>query len=503
MAGPEEPVAVAEAGAWFEANWSPDLRLGDWWERLARSGWGFPAWPKEWFGRGIESRAARAVGAERLRRGVFGPPTGIATFLAAPTIFAHGTDDQKQRFLPGIASGRDIWCQLFSEPGAGSDMASLQTSAVRDGDEWVVNGQKVWTSGAQFSRFGILIARTDPDVPKHKGLTFFLIDMQQPGVEVRPLREMTGESSFNEVFLSDARVHDNDRLDALGEGWRVAMTTLGNERDPSNAGLASGGGSLIGKPDLDLTVAEYQRLRAATIDAFSFSIGGGVGPLLDGLLRSFGRGADPVTRQRFAAIKSMRDTQRWTAERAKASARAGAVPGPETSTLKLGGTRISRAIRDLGFAAMGPHGMLADDDSPTEGLFQKYAMFVQAGSIAGGSDEVQHNIIGERALGLPKEPDDSRNKPFRDVPVGTQRPNRWLSVQPGPAGDGGSDHALTGIAVRSRDGVDGGGWAHRGQNRFQDRTHAHQPLRADDHFPQRFELLPSDAVREVFHRTRS
>ncbi len=412
---------VAEAVAWFEENWSPDLRLGDWWDRLGNSGWGFPGWPAQWFGKGLKTGVARAVIGERLRRGVFGPPTGIATFLAAPTILAHGTDEQKQRYMPGIATGRDVWCQLFSEPGAGSDMASLQTKAVRDGDEWIITGQKVWTSGAQYSRYGILIARTDPDVPKHKGITYFLIDMQQPGVEVRPLREMTGDAAFNEVFFTEARVSDSDRLDGLGEGWRVAMTTLSNERDPSNPGLGGGGGSLIGSPDLDLTVTEYLKVQAATIDGFSFSIGGGVGPVLDALLTDFDRTGDPMTRQRFAAIKSMRETSKWSAERAKAAARAGAQPGPETSTLKLAGTRTSRAIRDLGFAAMGPHGMLLGEDAPAEGLFHKYALFVQASSIAGGSDEVQHNIIGERALGLPKEPDDSRDKPFRELRVGTQK----------------------------------------------------------------------------------
>ncbi len=166
--------------------------LGEWWGRLGRSGWGFPAWPAEWFGKGLPPAVARAVVADRLRRAVFGPVGGIATFLAAPTILTCGNDEQKQRFMPGIATGADIWCQLFSEPGAGSDMASLQTRAVRDGDEWVVTGQKVWNSGAQCARYGILIARTDPDVPKHKGITYFLIDMDQPGVEVRPLREMTG-----------------------------------------------------------------------------------------------------------------------------------------------------------------------------------------------------------------------------------------------------------------------------------------------------------------------
>ena len=420
-ASPHETV-LAEAGAWLDANWSVDLNLGDWWDRLGRSGWGFPAWPAQWFGRGLGSGPARAVIADRLRRRVFGPPSGISTFLAAPTILAHGTDDQKQRYLQGIATGRDIWCQLFSEPGAGSDMASLQTRAERDGDEWVVNGQKVWTSGAQYARYGILIARTDPSQPKHRGITYFLIDMQQPGIEVRPLREMTGEAAFNEVFLTDARVHDRDRLDGLGEGWRVAMTTLSNERDPSNPGLGGGGGSLIGRPDLSLTVAEYQKVQASTIDAFSFSIGGGISAVLDGLVQSSGRNTDPVSRQRLMKIKSMRETQRWTAERAKAAARVGAQPGPETSIMKLAGSRMSRAVRDLGFEVQGPHAMLSEPDAALDGLFYKYAMFVQAGSIAGGSDEVQHNIIGERALGLPKEPDDSRDKPFRDVRVGTQKP---------------------------------------------------------------------------------
>lgn len=201
------------------------------------------------------------------------------------------------------------------------------------------------------------------------------------------------------------------------------MTTLSNERDPSNPGLGPGGGSLIGKPDLDLTVAEYLKVQAATIDGFSFSIGGGVGAVLDGLLKDFERTSDPITRQKFVAIKSMRDTSRWSAERAKAAARSGAQPGPETSTLKLAGTRASRAIRDLGFAAMGPHGMLIDGDAPANSLFHKYALFVQASSIAGGSDEVQHNIIGERTLGLPKEPDDSKDKPFNELRVGTQKPH--------------------------------------------------------------------------------
>jgi alkylation response protein AidB-like acyl-CoA dehydrogenase len=278
----------------------------------------------------------------------------------------------------------------------------------------------VWTSGAQFSRFGILIARNHPDVPKHRGITYFLIDMDQPGVEVRPLREMTGETAFNEVFLTEARVPDADRVGELGEGWRVAMITLANERDPGNPGLGAGGGSLIGRPDLGLTVAQYRERQARETDAFSFAISGGVGDVLDGLVRDFQRTSDPVIRQRLMQLQAMRQTQRWAGQRGKAGAKGGQ-PGPETSTLKLAGSLMGRAVRDLGFDVMGPSGMLVGDDAPAGGLFHQYALFVQATSIAGGSDEVQRNIIGERALGLPKEPDESRDRPFRELRVGTQR----------------------------------------------------------------------------------
>ncbi|MBI1844662.1 MAG: acyl-CoA dehydrogenase family protein, partial [Actinobacteria bacterium] len=171
----------AEAGAWFDKNWDPELTLGEWWERLAESGWGLPTWSEEWFGKGFNSDQAAIVAQERKRVGAYGPPSGIGIMMAGPTIVNHATDEQKQRFLPAMVSGKEVWCQLFSEPGSGSDLASLSTRAVRDGDEWIVNGQKVWTSGAQFSKWGILIARTNVDVPKHKGVTYFVIDMDQPG----------------------------------------------------------------------------------------------------------------------------------------------------------------------------------------------------------------------------------------------------------------------------------------------------------------------------------
>jgi alkylation response protein AidB-like acyl-CoA dehydrogenase len=394
----------ADAARWFADNWNPSLILGEWWQLLADAGWAFPAWPEGYGGRGLPSDAAKAAVQARHEAGAFGPPSGIATFLTAPTLMHYGTDDQLDRYMPGIVNGRDIWCQLFSEPGSGSDMASLATRAERDGDEWVINGQKVWNSGAQYARYGILIARTDPEQPKHRGITYFLIDMHQPGVEVRPLREMTGDAAFNEVFFSDARVSESDRLGELGEGWRVAMTTLSHERDPGNPGTGGGGGQAFGRIDLTLTVDQYRRQLAESVDGFSLSMSGGAGPLFDRLVEQYGANHDPVMRQRLAELLTMRRTARWSAQRAAAAVKAGGQPGPEVSTLKLLGSAMGRRTRDLGLEAMGADGMLWGDDAPERGLFHSYAMFTPAGSIAGGSDEIQHNIIGERVLGLPREP---------------------------------------------------------------------------------------------------
>jgi alkylation response protein AidB-like acyl-CoA dehydrogenase len=357
----------------------------------------------------------------RVEVGAYGPPGGVATTLAAPTILSYGTEQQKRRFLPGIASGRDIWCQLFSEPGAGSDMAGLQTRAVRDGDEWVVTGQKVWNSGAQYADMAILIARTDPDVPKHRGITYFLIDMCQPGVDVRPLREMTGEAAFNEVFLTEARVPDANRLGDLNDGWRVAMTTLSHERDPGNPGMSQGGGSFLGRPDLTRSVGAHQHRQQEARDGFSMAVAGGISGLLDSLVARFGGAADPMVRQELMRIYTLRMIMKWSGQRAKAAARAGQQPGPEVSTLKLTGSQLGRMIRDLGLRVAGPYGTLMGDESPGGGVFQTYSLFTPAMSIAGGSDEVQRNIIGERVLGLPKEPDDSRELPYRQLRVGTQR----------------------------------------------------------------------------------
>lgn len=407
----------ADASRWFAEKWDPTMPLGEWWELLAGAGLAFPGWPEGFGGRGLSSADAQAVIRARREAGAFGPPSGIATFLTAPTLLSYGTDEQKQRYMPGIVTGRDVWCQLFSEPGSGSDMASLATRAERDGDEWIVNGQKVWNSGAQHAQYGILIARTDPEQPKHRGITYFLIDMTQDGVDVRPLREMTGDAAFNEVFFENARVADADRLGERGEGWRVAMTTLSHERDPENVGSAGGGGSAFGEVDLTLSVEEYRRQVEEQIDGFSLAMSGEVGTVLDRVIEQFESGGDPVMRQRLAELTSMRRAARLSGRRAAASVKGGGQPGPEVSTLKLVGSEVARRTRDIGLDAMGAEGMLWGDDAPERGLFHAYSMFTPALSIAGGSDEVQHNIIGERVLGLPREPGEQelRNAPWNDL----------------------------------------------------------------------------------------
>ena len=406
----------ADAQRWFAEYWDPDLPLGQWWQLLADSGWAFPSWPEGFGGRGLSSAATKAAVQARREAGAFGPPNGVATFLAAPTIMHYGTEEQKRKYIPKIVNGQEIWCQLFSEPGAGSDMAGLATKASRDGDEWIVNGQKVWNSGAQWAQYGILIARTDPQQPKHRGITYFLIDMEQDGVDVRPLKEMTGDAAFNEVFLNDARVAESDRLGDLGDGWRVAMTTLSHERDPDNAGM--GDTAAFGEIDLAESVGEYSATLSSKNDGFSLALSGGVTRVLEGVTSQFEASEDPKVRQKLASILEMRRTSRWSGMRAAAKIKSGGQPGPEVSTLKLLGSEMGRQIRDVGLESMGAHGMLYGQDAPVDGLFHAYSMFTPAQSIAGGSDEVQRNIIGERVLGLPREPGEKeqRELPWSELP---------------------------------------------------------------------------------------
>ncbi len=400
-----------EARSWFEANWDPSMPLGDWWDRLADSGWGYPSWPQQWFGRGLSGAAAKAATRARLDVGAFSAPVGIATMMVAPMLMQLGSPMQQERYLRGIATGRDIWCQLFSEPGAGSDLAGVQTKAVRDGDEWVVNGQKVWTSGGHYAKYAILVARTNPDVPKHRGLSFFLIDMRQPGVDPRPLRQMTGHAEFNEVFLTDARVPTDHLVGELGGGWAVAMNILLHERSSLDADNDSGGGLMA---DLDLSAPAGQFVATggaedSSMDAMAQANGERAKALLLRCLDHSGRRDDPVARQAVAEIVTLIDVARF----------AGGRLAPSVG--KLASTHLLRRVRDVGLGLLGAGGMLTGADAPLESVLADIALMTPGMSIAGGTDEIQRNIIGERELGLPPEPRVDKDLPFSELRQGTMR----------------------------------------------------------------------------------
>jgi alkylation response protein AidB-like acyl-CoA dehydrogenase len=417
-----------EARDWIEENFDPQLSLRAWLERLADSGWAQPGWPADWYGRGLPPDLAALTYAEFNLLDAPGPPAGLGVMLAAPTIIANGSDDLKRQFVRAVLIGDDAWCQLFSEPGAGSDLAGLQTKAERDGDEFVVNGQKVWTSGGQVADYGMLLARTDPDVPKHRGITYFAFPMNQPGVEVRPLIQMTGDSGFSEVFLSGARVAASAIIGELNGGWAVAVSTLGFER--TSLGTATGLGFRLTAPggsrflaQQEVSVGEF--IAASKSKARSFGIGGtamtagGITPLVT-LARELGRDTDPEVRQQIVRLWTLASANAWNGQRARAALRAGGRAGPEASLGKLMSARIGRQWRETGSLVAGPRGMLAGADGPLDGNLALQTLAAPGPSIYGGSDQIQRNIISERVLGLPREPDPSKTLPFRQLKIGTQ-----------------------------------------------------------------------------------
>jgi alkylation response protein AidB-like acyl-CoA dehydrogenase len=331
-------------------------------------------------------------------------------FLAAPTILAHGSEDLRARVLPRTVTGEDTWCQLFSEPGAGSDLAGLTTTAVLDGDEWVVNGQKVWSTSAHHADLGMLLARTDWEAPKHRGITWLVLPMRQPGVEARPLRQMNGYASFNEVFLTDARIPAANVVGEPGDGWRVALTTLAHER---------GFGSLA-RPRYDVergrTLREAEEEAEAHFATYRwYPQRAGRVDLVVEHARAAGRSGDPVCRQAIADLVARQRAHQWTAQRAQANRALGRPPGPEGSLGKLALSQVARAAASVHSLLAGGGGMLTGAGSPFDGIVAEVLVSVPAQSIAGGTDEVQRNIIGERVLGLPKEPTPDRDLPFREV----------------------------------------------------------------------------------------
>lgn len=423
---PEAAAIRTEARAWFEANWDPEISLREWWERLSNSGWGFPTWPEEWYGKDLPSHLARVVAQESRRVGAVAAPTGIGPMMAGPTLAQCATKEQNERFLPDMVSGKLVWCQLFSEPGSGSDLASLQTRAVRDGDEWIINGQKVWTSGAQFSKWGILIARTDPDVPKHSGITYFVIDLEQPGVEVRPLTEMTGQQMFNEVFFTDARVPHANVIGEVNAGWHVGVVTLGFERNSLGAGGMSGGmggGGMFGPGDLDKPAGKPAGSGGGEMAGMAAAFGGGGASMLKMLPGMFGKSGDPVVAQKMARLYTMFELSSYTSMRVQQAVTQGDQVGPEVSIGKIVASKMLRMMRDTALSIEGPMGMLHGEDAPLGGMIQFLSLFCPAISIAGGTDQVQANIIGERVLGLPPEARPDKEMPFKELEIGTRSLN--------------------------------------------------------------------------------
>ena len=353
----------------------------DWQRTKADNGWAGLTWPVEYGGRGLTGVQQGIFLEEEAEYDV---PTGMfsqAIGMMGPTIIAHGTDAQKRQFLEPILRGEQVWCQLFSEPNAGSDLAGLRTRAVRDGDEYVVNGQKVWTSSAHVADWGMLLARTDWDVPKHRGITFLALDMRTPGIEVRPLEQATGGAEFNEVFLEDVRVPAANVIGEANGGWGVAMTTLTSER------------------------AEIGGHRGLGFDA-----------VLD-LARRYGVTTDPVVRQDLARLHTSYELSRWTGYRVRTAASRGEAPGPEVSVAKIALSERLAFQGDLVERIMGADGMLWGADAPDDGYFQTMVFMGQWMSrIGGGTEDVQRNIVGERVLGLPREPSNDRTTPFRDLP---------------------------------------------------------------------------------------
>jgi len=397
---PEEAAFRAEARAWLEAHAIPkghpdDFSSGVWsgeydedgyvarcriWQRtLYDGGWAGITWPKQFGGRGGKPIEQAIFNQEQARFGVSTGAFMIAVGMAGPTIVAHGTPEQQQRHLPGMLRGDDLWCQLFSEPDAGSDLAGLTTRATRDGDEWVISGQKVWTSASERAAWGILLARSDWDVPKHRGITYFLLDMATPGITIRPLRQMTGESHFSEVFLEDVRIPDANVLGEPGEGWRITQTTLTSER----SSIAGG----------------------ANVDPGA----------LAALARQHGRNHDPVVRQAVARVHIQAELLRFLRYRTQTALSQGRPPGQEASVMKLAHSRYMRALTRTAVHIQGAEGQLANGD-----MWRRRFLHAPSLSIAGGSDQVQANIIGERALGLPQEPRDDRDAPFRLTSHGHQ-----------------------------------------------------------------------------------
>ena len=396
---PAEATFREEARAWLQGNVPTATELEGldpigqaklWQKRKYDSGWACIRWPKEYGGRGATTIEQVIWNQEEAKHpNLPGAVFSIGQGMAAPTLMAWAKEEHRRRYLPKLASGEEIWCQLFSEPAGGSDLAALRTRAERDGDEWVLNGQKIWTSGAHYSDYGIIVVRTDPTVPKHKGLSYFFLNMKSPGVETKPIKQLSGDSNFNEVYFTDVRIPDDQRLGEVGQGWQVSLTTLMNER------AAIGGGSAGGDFKALLRLAQ-----TVTIDDR---------PAIE----------NPAVRAKLANWHCKRSGLKYTSYRSLSALSRGETPGPENSIGKLVAAPMTQDIASFAMDLMEMSGAVWDEDySPDAGLFQAMFMAIPGFRIAGGTDEIMANIIAERVLGLPQEPRLDKGIPFNEVPTG-------------------------------------------------------------------------------------
>jgi alkylation response protein AidB-like acyl-CoA dehydrogenase len=405
---PQEAAFRAEARAWIAANapkqYEDELKKASlgriqlksnnildvakaWQKKKADAGWAVPHWPKDYGGRGA-TPIERVIWQQE--EGVFGKLGALFIIghgMCGPTMMAYAAEDQKRHYLPPLASGENVWCQLFSEPAGGSDVAGLRTRAERDGDDWVINGQKIWTSGAHYSDYGILITRTDPNVAKHKGLTMFFLDMKSPGVEVKPIKQANGQSEFNEVYFTDVRIPDAQRLGAVGDGWNVSLTTLMNER------MAIGAGMATGLPEL-------------------FEFAGNLmledGPAID----------DRAVRSKLASWAVRASGLKYTSFRAISALSKGERPGPENSIGKLVAGSMLQDVATYALDLQGAAGVLTGpDDAEAAGKFQAMLLRSPATRVEGGTDEILRNIIAERVLGLPGDIRVDKDVPFNKIPT--------------------------------------------------------------------------------------
>jgi alkylation response protein AidB-like acyl-CoA dehydrogenase len=399
---PGEAAFRAEVRAWLDANAKPKVEANGplsvmsgyrddpagieeakrWQRTLADAGWAAIHWPSTHGGRDATPLQSTVLSEELPRYDVPDTIFAIGVAMIGPTLIAHASEALRDRYLEPMRRGDEIWCQLWSEPGAGSDLASLATRAERDGDEYVLNGQKVWTSGAHYCDFGLGIFRTDPSAPKRRCISCLVVDLRSPGIEIRPLRQITGAAHFNEVFFTDVRVPVTNLVGDEHDGWTVARTTLMNERHATGSlgSAATGWEALLGSA------------------------------------RAAGVTADPVVRQRLAEVYALGRIFDLTTARVRSAMARGGVPGVEGSILKLAIADLGTRLADVGTDLLGPAGLLLGDDGPEGGRWPDALLGSFAMHIGGGTDEVQRNIVGEMVLGLPREPDPSREVPYRDLP---------------------------------------------------------------------------------------